>query len=372
MEISFFSIITTLWHVIIGLLGIGFLIGFHELGHFLFCKLFNIHTPTFSIGIMGPTLFKKKIGTTEFIVTALPVGGYVEVAGANEGPETPSVPPSENTINRKPYYQKMLVLSGGILFNLFFAYAAFSALFFWGAPAFPLIYNLAATTTIDTVLPDTPAAQAGIQSKDTILAVNNESVQNNPERLLQIIRSNPNKKLSLTIKRDDTEITLPITPSIPEAIKSETSNLGYIGAQFHIPRYGIIESIKKGIRATHLIVYSIFDGFKRLIMRDPSQKAQFGGPILLLASVIKGAQQGIKIFLLFLAFISVNLAVINLVPLPIMDGGQALFYTIEAIMKRPVSPKIREYIFIGCWILVLILFVYLSIKDVLFLTFSTN
>ena len=130
------SLAQSLFFIIIGIMGIGFLIGFHEFGHFIFCKIFHIRTPSFSIG-MGPRIFKKKIGETEFALSLLPLGGYVEIAGAAEvgqGEQKEAYSTDQNSFASKPYYQKMLVMAGGIVFNLMFAYAAlFFPLFYWYA-----------------------------------------------------------------------------------------------------------------------------------------------------------------------------------------------------------------------------------------------
>ena len=138
MQLS--ALITSLPFFIAGGLGFGFLVGFHELGHFLFCKLFGVKTPSFSIGF-GPQLLKKKIGDTVFTLSAIPFGGYVEIAGSEEpgqGEQKESKSLAPDSFAVKPYYQKMLIIAGGILFNLIFAYAAVILVMAIGAPETPL------------------------------------------------------------------------------------------------------------------------------------------------------------------------------------------------------------------------------------------
>ena len=178
--------------IVIGLLGIGFIIGFHELGHFTFCKIFGISTPSFSIG-MGPRIFKKKIGQTEFSLSAFPVGGYVEIAGNAEmgqGEQKEAYRNDKYSFANKPYYQKMLVMAGGILFNLIFAYFALTMLYFWGMPKSPILYHYSASTTVDTVLPDTPAAKSSLAPSDTIISINNTPVHN-AQDVLELIKTLP-------------------------------------------------------------------------------------------------------------------------------------------------------------------------------------
>lgn len=112
-----------------------------------------------------------------------------------------------------------------------------------------------------------------------------------------------------------------------------------------------------------MLIKHIIQAFKSIFFAG--QFDNIGGPLMVIAQTVKGAEKGFKVFLLLLAFISVNLAILNILPLPIMDGGQALFYTIEAIVRRPLNEKVREYIHYATWAMLLVLVVYLSIKDVI-------
>ncbi len=131
-----------LFTIAAGLVGLTFLVTFHEFGHFLFCKLFKIHTPSFSIGL-GPYLYSKKIGDTVFAISAIPAGGYVEIAGAAEvgqGDQAHAGRQDHYSFASKPFYQKFLVMSGGILANLLFAYVAIIGVCWAGLPQSPLAY----------------------------------------------------------------------------------------------------------------------------------------------------------------------------------------------------------------------------------------
>lgn len=347
--------------IVVGIMGIGFLIGFHELGHFIFCKIFHIRTPSFSIG-MGPRIITKKIGETEFALSLLPLGGYVEIAGSAEvgqGEQKEAKSIDQGSFAVKPYYQKMLVMAGGILFNLLFAYFALSALYYMGMPKTPLLYPLHASNVISTIEPETPAAQFNLQTNDAILAIDGKTVHNASE-IISIIKDLPNKPTHFLIERNGQQQKVDVTIGSREVNKTTS---GFLGVEFAIPRFGIIDSIKHGITATNYLIGHIVSAFKNIFVAREFNN--LGGPLMVISQTIKGAEKGFKIFLLLLAFISINLAILNIIPLPIMDGGQALFYTIEAITGRPLNEKIREYIHYATWILLLILVVYLSIKDVI-------
>ena len=140
-------------------------------------------------------------------------------------------------------------------------------------------------------------------------------------------------------------------------------SLGYLGIiDFVAPQYGFFESIRRGISTTHMVIARTADVFFSIFRKGSLEN--IGGPIMLFSETIKGAGKGIKVFLFLLAFISVNLAVLNLIPLPILDGGQALFYTIEAIIRRPLPEQVKIYIHYACWIAILILIIFISFKDI--------
>ncbi len=356
---SLFSLAQNGMFIIIGLIGIGFIIGFHELGHFMFCKLFKISTPSFSIG-MGPRIFTKKIGDTEFSLSAIPVGGYVEIAGNSEmgqGEQKQAHRNDQYSFANKPYYQKMLVMAGGILFNLIFAYFALTMLYFFGMPKSPILYHYSASTTIDQILPETPAAKSSLAPQDTIIGVNDVLVHNAQE-LLTVIKGLPNTTAKFTIVRNNNQQEFQINIGSKEC---NNATIGFLGIDFIIPRYGFIESIKKSFAAVNHIIYQVLLAFKGIFAERKFDN--LGGPFMIIHQTIKSAEQGFSMLILLLAFISINLAIINIFPLPILDGGQALYYTIEAIIRRPMPDRLREYIHYATWICVLLLVVYLTIKD---------
>lgn len=200
---SFFSLSFTLFFGIAGLLGIGFVIGFHEFGHFLFCKLFRVHTPSFSIGF-GPKLIHKKIWDTEFSLSAIPLGGYVEIAGAAEvgqGEQKDAFRTDEFSFASKPWYQKFLILFGGILFNASFAYLAFSFLFMIGMPPSMILYPTNAQPVIEMIRPESAATKTDLKVGDTVVALNGNPIGNDAPTLITTLMSMPGQDITLTIER---------------------------------------------------------------------------------------------------------------------------------------------------------------------------
>ncbi len=344
-----------------GLLGIGFLIGFHELGHFLFCKLFKIRTPSFSIG-MGPRLFSKTIGDTEFSLSLLPVGGYVEIAGSAEmgqGEQKEAHATDEGSFARRPFWQKFSVMFGGILFNIIFAYMALVAIFYLGVPQSPLLYPRYASATIATIKLESPAQKGGLEAGDVITAIDQHSITS-PEQITKIIRERPGQTVLLDVVRTKENKKISVTVGSQE-IRPGTA-IGFLGIDFSPKVYTLSEAFVQAGDATWYLMKEIGGAFKRIFFKG--EISNVGGPLAVIAQTVKGAQMGLKMFLLLLAFISLNLALLNLLPLPIMDGGQIAYYGIEAITGRPLSEKVREYIHYVTWIFLILLVGILSIRDI--------
>lgn len=355
-------LIERLLSIIIALFGIGFLIGFHELGHFLFCKLFGIKTPSFSIGF-GPRLWSRKIGGTEFIISAIPLGGFVEIAGANElgqGEQKEAQSTAPDSFASKPYYQKFLVMMGGILCNFIFAYFVFILLSFIGLPKTPLAAPPDATVIIAQVEPDSPAAHAHLTAGDMIQSINNIDVANNMSLALQTVQASPGKTVPIVTLHNG---SIKKTKISIESKQVGNVTIGSIGITLQFPTpSSFIGSIKQGIALTNHWIVEAIKGFASIFQRADLKGV--GGPIVIISILTKGVAASIKFFLILLAIISINLAILNLIPLPILDGGQLLFYTIEAIAGRPLPLKVREYIHIASWLLVLGLILYLSLYDI--------
>ena len=334
MNIGAFAIMfnTKLLPLVYAIIGFGLLIMVHEFGHFIFCKMFGIHTPTFSIGI-GPKVFEKKIGTTNFQIAALPIGGYVEIAGQAEvgqGEQKHAEIKDERSFASKPYWQKALVICGGIFFNLMFAYIVYSILFFVGIPK-----QKSEIFFAEKINP-TVTENFKIEGKDRIIAINGEEVSSDLKKLIPLLQEKflkpisenkdieiklevlrNNKKITLTIKQHDKKINELLLSSLElksSPIKGEYEKYSFIGA------------IKQGIKVTNNWIYQIIYSFKYLITQRSLKGA--GGPIMILSKTFETAQRGIIPLFIFLAFISINLAIINLLPIGALDGGQLLFVTI--------------------------------------------
>ena len=355
MITSLLSHLHSLFFIAIGIIGLGCVISFHELGHFLVAKLFGIRVQTFSIGF-GPTLISKKLGNTHFAISAVPLGGYNDFSNP-EGKDD-----DELSLTSRPYYQKLFVILGGIIFNILLSYLIFTFLFVVGMPSTPMMPQQA-LPIVSKVEPESPAEKAGLKAGDHIIAVNGETIHDNTKRLLEIIEAASEQEITLTLERENAQETVSLHPA---AVKVLGKTVGKIGAQFTLTALApqsLVMAIKEGIALTHKHLHDTYCAFAYIL--SSCDTSRLAGPVSIFAATSKGAAQGFKIFLIFLAIISVNLAILNLIPLPILDGGQVLFYTIEAIIGRSIPDRIREYIFIGTWIGFMVLTVYLIGQDLM-------
>jgi regulator of sigma E protease len=315
---------------------LGILIFVHEFGHFIVARRLGVGVTKFSFGF-GPKLFGVKRGETEYLLSAIPLGGYVKLIGENEGEE---VPPElrERSFHHKPVWVKMAVVAAGPLGNLLFAVLVFWVVFLGGVPSL--------TTRIGDVVPDSPASKAGVQKGDTVIRVEGVAVSS-WEELAERIRSGaPGKPLRLTLKRDGSETTVAVAPEMREGRtvfgeKVSEPKIGIVAGQDVVYREtGPGTALLRAGQETGKLVYLTVMTVVKLVTRVlPSET--LGGPILIAQIAGDQARQGISPFAYFLGLLSVNLGILNLLPIPILDGGHLLFFSVEGMMRKPLSQQAR-------------------------------
>ncbi|MGZ6254431.1 MAG: M50 family metallopeptidase [Candidatus Chromulinivorax sp.] len=350
--INLFHIFSICSSIILSLLGITSIVVFHEFGHFIFCKIFKVYTPTFSIG-MGKKIYKKMIGQTEFCLSAAPLGGYVEIAAQTTH--------EQKGFNDISYLKKCFIMLGGIACNMIFAYIIFSFLFYIGMPDTTSIPYENTTPVVKTIT-NTSKNYHHIQAEDTIINLNDQTI-NSSEEIKNVLNQaiNENKHtLSATIIRNNQQ--LPITLEINLEKKQSTIDQILELTLHRKAPLSLQESIQHGVLLTHFYMKTIWNSLATIFSKKSGQN--LAGPIVILTSSTKIAQKGIKFLLLFLAIMSINLGIMNLLPLPIFDGGQFVIFTIEALQKKEMSESVKEKIGMFSWILILTLMIVFSIKDI--------
>ena len=323
--------------VIAVVLVLGVLIFFHELGHFLVARLLGIGVRTFSLGF-GPKLASFRPGVTEYRLSAIPLGGYVQLAGEQPGEETPAGFTDRQHFSLRPSWQKMCVVAAGPVFNLLLAWLIYWGLF-WGHGLTEL------APIIGKVEDGSPAMATGIRPGDRVLAINGKEIHYWTD-LAETIRESAGA-LTVDLVRGPEQIQLQVTPrlSVRKNIFGEDIETPLIGvaasdATIRV-ELGGLAAAREGLIQTWTVTRLTVEGILKLIERIIPVET-VGGPIMIAQMVSEQARAGLSHVLALTAVISINLGLINLLPIPVLDGGHILFFTLETILRRPLNQRVQE------------------------------
>ena len=342
--------LSLIWFILI----LSAIVAVHEFGHFLFAKLSNIYVYEFSIG-MGKKIFgkKRKGGETEFCLRAVPLGGYVMIAG--EDVEDDKIPKKRQMCN-KGFWSRFLVLFAGAFFNFVFAFIILfvSALIYGAVSLKPYIGE---------VSPDFPAYTAGIESGDLVISLDGKKINNWDQGLIMLQTTN-GKAVVFEVKKTDGKIVE--YTILPKKVIDEEGNESYkfgIATQ-HEKEYGFVPSINYAVNKTVSLFGSMWDTLKYLFTGKVGVD-QLSGPVGIYSVVDSQAEQGFEAILYLVAYLSINVGIINLLPFPAFDGGRILFLLIEKIFRKPVSKKVENIVHSIGFFLIIALLIYVTFNDIL-------
>jgi len=355
-----------LWLVLIAFIcALGPLVFFHELGHYLAARLFRIPAEAFSIGFGREILGWTDRQGTRWKVGWLPLGGYVRFVGdmspaSLPGPEEEIAPEDrERAFQFRPVWQRFLVVLAGPVANFLLAIMIFAA--FFATVGAPRTENVVAK-----IAPRSAAEQAGLRPGDRIVSVGDRDTPSF-EDISEFVVLRPGEKTSVTIERSHKLIRFPIT--IGAVNESDR-----FGQQFRVGRLGIYgdartyaklpvaELLPAATSYTYKLTRSMVEGLWQIVSGRRSAK-DLGGPIKVAQYAGQGASLGLLPFVQLLALFSINLGFINLLPVPVLDGGHLFFYAVEAVRRRPLSAKALDWAFRGGLALILALLVFTTIND---------
>jgi len=334
---------------------LGLLIFVHEFGHFIVAKLFNVKVLKFSLGF-GPKLVGRRIGETEYQVSAFPLGGYVNMLGENPGDQT-EPDEQERSFAAKPVWQRFLIVFAGPFFNLAFAVLLFFLIF--AAVGLP---QPVPGTKIGEIAPGSPAAEAGLVQGDSIIAINGVATQD-WEDVSRLIRDSEGRPVELDIRRNGEVINVVALPEKQEVtnIFGEVVGQRYMlgvtrSSEVQYQSISLLTALGAGLEQTWSLIWltlvAIVKMFQQII-----PASELGGPILIAQLAGQQMEVGWINFIYFIALISINLGILNLLPIPVLDGGHLVFFTVEAITRRPVSMKVREMAQqVGLFLLIALMF----------------
>lgn len=334
-------------YIIMAILGFSLLIIVHELGHFIMAKVNGIKVEEFSIG-MGPEILSKKGKETQYSLRLFPIGGYVKMLGEEEDVE------DERSFSSKSPLRRITVILAGVTMNIIFAIIAFSI----------IISNRGYTeTTISKLEPDTPAIESGLQVGDKILTIDGSKVFTTTDVSMGIQLSK-GSSVDLVVDRNGEKKNITVTPRLIEQDGTEMYQIGFYYTPVENPT--ILESIRESFNETISLVTQTFKSLKMMVTGNINFKTDVGGPVTIIKMSGQAAKNGLMTLTYFLGFISINLAVFNLLPFPALDGGWTVILLIELITRRKVPDKIVGAAnYVGFMILMGFMIV-VTLKDILF------
>lgn len=321
---------------------LGVLIFFHELGHFLVAKAFDVKVLRFSLGF-GKKLVGRQVGETEYLISAVPLGGYVKMLGENESEEeeTESLPPADlkRAFNVQHPWKRIAIVAAGPAFNFFLAFVLFGGMY-------AVMGTQILTAEVGQVREASPADQAGLKNGDVIVAVEGTPVAS-WEELQERVRGRAGEPLVFRFVRDGESLEVTVTPE-PSVVKNlfgediRTALIGIVasGAYRNVD-LGPVAAVREGAvrtwEITKLTLLTIVKLFQRIVPMET-----VGGPIMIGQLTGQLAQESFVHLIPFMAVISINLGVLNLLPVPILDGGVIVFLFVELILGKPLSLRKRE------------------------------
>lgn len=343
----------------------------HELGHFLWAKRFGMRVDEFGFGF-PPRLWGKKYKGTLYSLNLIPLGGFVRIKGvAGDDDQVEKSTTHEDSFASKPFWKKSIVLFAGIGMNILLGIALLSIVFMIGFPTRSA--NVAPGGTVSnhrivvtTVLPDSPAALAQLQAGDIVVGTM-EGAFSGIDALKQYLTEHATAPVELTLQRQNEQRTVTVTPQVIDFKGEQIVGIGVGLDEAVIVTYPWYQAFWEGTKMTFSIIgqifLSLYDILRSVFTRAPVSQ-EFSGPIGIAVLTGEFARLGSAYFLQFIALLSINLAVFNLLPIPALDGGRIVFTILEKIRHKPVNQKIEAIVHNIGFLLLLMLVLLVTLKDI--------
>ena len=324
----------------------GTIVFFHELGHFTVAKLAGIQVYEFAIGF-GPALGSFTKGETKYSFRAFPLGGFVRMAGMDEGSDAVNDVEEDNprSFHNKNLGWRLGTIAAGPLMNFVLAIVLFVIYFML----------IAVPPTITLVEMESPGQIAGFLPGDSFVSINGETV-NTTDEVIERIKASPNQEMTVVVKRERQLVTVQVVPQ-------DRDGIGVIGIAIDSkPQYPFLVSLRAGVSQTWYITTQLVRDLSRML--TGKQKAEISGPIGIVQIVGQTAKQGLPQLLILAIILNINLGLLNLLPVPVLDGGWLVILVVEAIRGKPLAPEARGIAqFIGLALLVLLM-LFATFKDI--------
>jgi len=339
---------------------LGVLVFIHELGHYLAARWVGVHVEAFSIGFGKPLMRWRDKRGTEWRLSWIPLGGYVMMHGREQpgdvGADVRAGWMAGRTFNEKSVAARAFVIAAGPLANFALAIVLFMALFV--AVGRPVQLSMQPPVVAD-VVQDSAAAVAGLRTGDRIDRIDGVATPTF-EAMRAIVSTHPDQPLAMAIHRGDVDLTLTATPRA-----TGQGHVGTLGISSQVTRYDRLSvpgAIVAGVTETWSIVGSILDGLWQVFTGQMSASGM-SGPLGIASAAGQVAALGVASLVSFIAILSVNLGLLNLFPIPVLDGGHLMFYAAEAVRGRPLPARVVDYGYRAGFAAILALFVFITAND---------
>lgn len=331
----------------------GGLIFVHELGHFLFAKWSGVRVDEFSLGF-GPRIAGFRRGETEYNLRVLPLGGFVRMAGMHPQFREEAPPPAGRGFSDQGVGQRMAIVSAGPVMNFLMAVALL--IYVFSAIGYPR-----PSLEIGQVQTGLPAAEAGLKQGDLVVAIDGRPLRDWRD-LQDTVQENPGRELAVNVKREEREVTFRVTPVISEAGR------GFIGIVpvMSVQRVAVVQAVPEAVTMTARILVVTFVGIVGALLGQGT--SEILGPVGISQQIGEASRLGLDYLLVLAAILSANLGLLNLLPIPALDGSRLAFLLVEAVRGRPVDPEKEGWIHFVGFALMMLLLLAVTYRDVLRLT----
>ncbi len=341
--------IANLLYIIAALLIIEVIVAVHEFGHYLAGRLCGMGIVEYSIG-MGPKIIGFRKNDIDYSLRAIPIGGFCKFVGEDEDNSDP------RAMNNQAVWKRIITVAAGALMNFVLAYVAAVILF--------AAFSYKTIPAVGNVLPDTPAMEAGLLAGDQIVAVNGMDVADGLEGVTfvqSVVGKAQGETVSFDVQREGQRLQVDIAPAL--VTLEDGSQVYQVGIQFGVERYGFWESFPAAGEYMLDSSTMMLDALRKLVFKGEGADDMVG-TVGIISMVSETVREGWHMVFLFLFVISLNLGIINLLPLPALDGGRLVFLIVEAIRGKPIPPEKEGIVHAIGFVLLLVLFVVLTYQDI--------
>lgn len=341
---------------------LGILVLMHEWGHFITARRLGVEVEEFGLGF-PPRLFSWKKKGVVYSLNLIPIGGFVKIRGEDGSDDDP------HSFASQPTWKKSLIVSAGVVMNVVLSIALLSLVFYMGIPQI-LDKNFddsrvsQRSVIIADILEDSPAQQAGLSVNDKILTINGEEVKL-ATQVYEMVTKNSDKEISLRLDRDQEIKEYTLRPQLIAADRPPL--LGIAVSDIGVVKYNIGQSLWQGIKNTFFMIGMIFQALYNLLanlIRTGELDTGLSGPVGVAVITGQIVKLGFLHILQFMAILSVNLAVLNILPIPALDGGRLLFIILEKIRGRKLNVKVEGWIHNSGFVLLIILIIFITFRDI--------